>query len=250
VHETGEPEPIDERLRRASRGAFDLWLDVTRWWTGAVVESAGAWRAENARLLAGTVAEVARGLEGRQVETDYAGRAFRATVETVELDRTPSHGVRLTLGDAVWDDLPIECLSVLAGEVSVQPPPEMALTLSQVNVSGRIGLTELAPWLRRSLPNWGFAVTADNLIEAVGPGGRRRFILDPAIADGKLELVVHEFRWWGLRLPIPRWIRVVRRIALPPVSDGVVLAEATRQGDAIDFKIRLRRICKPLSLRS
>jgi hypothetical protein len=246
--DSGDPDRIDERLRRATRGAFDLWLDAGRWWAGAVVESAGVWRAENARLLADTVAEVARRLQGHRFETVYGNRAFRATIEQVDVDRTPSHGVRLTLGDAVWDDVPIERLLVLADELSIEPPPAVALTLSEISVQGRVRLTELAAWLTRTFPRWGFAVTPDNLIEAARPGRRRRFTLEAAIADGELQVVVHQFSWSVVRLPIPERMRPVRRIPLPPVPDGVVLTEARPDGDVVAFTIRLPRIRRPLPL--
>src|SRR5947209_7685404 len=101
-------------------------MDVTKLWAGAVLETAGLWRDGNSRLLASSAAELARRMEGRPVETELAGRPFRATLERIDFQGRDLRRLHVVLGDAEWDGVPIEPLALLADEASISPPPDAA----------------------------------------------------------------------------------------------------------------------------
>ncbi len=245
----GERPIVNEQLLRASRGALQLWLDAAKWWTGAVAESAGVVYADNERLVSETAEALARRLQRRRIEGQCGDRRLQATLESIHVPRGSPDQARLKLSHVDWGGLEIERLSVFADEVSVTPPPSLSLTLDQVRLEGRVRLRELVAWADQSLTAWGLSVSASNLIEAVPARGRMRFIVDPMLVDGELEVELREVRWRALRVRLPGWLRLRRKLQLPFLPEGITITEARRRGPAVDFLVTMASVSTPVDLR-
>ncbi len=232
-----------------SRGALQLWLDAAKWWTGAVADSAGAVYAENERLVSETAAALTRRLQGRRIEGQCGGRSLQATLESIHIYRGSRDQARLKFSHVDWGGLEIERLSVFADEVSITPPPSLSLTLDQVRLEGRIPLRELVAWTDRNLERWRLSVTADNLIEAVAARSRMGFIVEAGLVDGELEVELREVRWRALRVRLPGWLRLTRKLRLPSSPDGITSSQARRRGPAVEFLVTMASVNTPVDLR-
>jgi hypothetical protein len=238
---------FNDRLLEASRGALELWLDASRWWAGVVIEGAGSWREENARVLSETAQGLARKLEGREVNTECAGRPLVAIVDAIQFYRDDEDAARLKLRDIDWDGLRVERLSIFADEMTISPPPSLELSLRGVALEGRVRLRELVAWLDRELPRWQLAVTADNLIEAVPNSTRASIAVAPRVLGGEVEVELRELRWRALHLRLPAWLRLVRTLKLSPLPEGVAVREANLRQDVVEFVIALPDATRPLT---
>ena len=58
-----------------------------------------------------------------------------------------------------------------------------------------------------------------------------------AIADGKLEVEVSSVGYGDKGMRLPRWVRIVRELELPPLSPGMRLVDAHRIGDQVSFRV-------------
>jgi len=245
----GERPIVNEQLLRASRGALQLWLDAAKWWTGAVAEGAGAMYAENERLVSETAEALTRRLQGRRIEGQCAGRSLQATLDSIHVYRGSRDQARLRLSHVDWGGLEIERLSVYADRVSITPPPSLSLTLDQVRLEGRIALRELVAWADRSLTAWRLSVTVGNQIEAAPACGRMGFIVEADLVDGELEVELREVRWRALRVRLPGWLRLSRKLPLPFSLEEATVSEARRRGAAVEFLVTMSSVNTPVDLR-
>lgn len=162
----------------------------------------------------------------------------RAVLESLHLDRREDrYGARLRLGDADWDGLRFERLTVVAEAVALTPPPDLTLTVSGVEMEGRTSLAPLVARLDREVPRWQLGVTEDGLIEAAPQGGGRRFLVEPVVIDGELEVELRAVRWHGVLLRLPSWLRLTRKVPLPALPEGLSVSEARRRGNSVDLRL-------------
>jgi hypothetical protein len=247
---------VPERLLSATRGGLELWLDATKWWTGAVADSAGAvvggagaWREDNEWLLREAVGRLARAFEERQIEVELGGSPVRATLESIQLYRGGRDGALLTFRDVNWNGVLIDRLKVIAEQTAISSPPTMMLTLSGVKLEGRVAFSELVAWLDRGVARWELRATEEGLIEAVSHNRGWRLTFEPALLGGELQVELRELRWRSVRIPGPRLFRVLRRLQLPSLPAGISVSEARRAANDVEFVLDVPPISRRLDVR-
>lgn len=226
---------MNERLLR---GTFSAWRAVlSPLLTDVVAERSGAWP---------VVEGLASRLEGQRVEFELGGATARGVLESVALDRHhDQRRTRLRLVQFEWDGLRFEALSVVAQSVALTPPPDVVLTAAGVELAGRSPLGPLVAWLDGRLPEWRLGVTRDGLVEAVPQGGRgERFEVVPLVLDGELEVELRAVRWGGVRLRFPTWLRLVRKVALPALPEGLTIVEARCRGTGVDLRLSVPSVSR------
>jgi hypothetical protein len=243
----GDRRSVNERLLRTSREAVELWFDAAKWWTGAVVDGTGIWRGENGRVLSEADGDLAYGFVNRPIDTELDGRRLRAELRSIELRRAGQDGGQLELGDVDWDGLRSESLSIVAREAAVAPAT-MTLSLTGVEVRGSVSFIQLVAWGDRRTPRWQLRVAEPGVIGAVSLTGGGRVCFVPSIDEGELVMELREVGWRGLRARLPRWLRLTRTAGMPPLPEGVVILEADRKGDRVEFVLGLPAFTAPLDL--
>jgi hypothetical protein len=156
---------------------------------------------------------------------------------------------RVALRDVHWDGVRIQQLSILAEEVAIMPPPNVALRLSGGVLEGRVALRELVAYVDRSVARWQLNVTDAFLIEAVSRDSAARFAFEPVLSGGELEIELRTVRWRGLWLRLPRWIRLTRKIQLPPLPSGIAVSDARRNNATVEFLLSVPSVSSSLDLR-
>jgi hypothetical protein len=218
----------------------DSWLDATRWWTDALTAGARLGAGADARLLVELAGGVARAFRGRRVAVNVNGRRVRAELESIWLEpKGRRYAGRLELRSVECDGLEVEALSVLADEVTLVMTPDVALVMSGVELRGRSAPEPLVAWLDTKLTEWSVAVAEDHLIEAVRRRGGRRYVVHVAIRDGQAEVELRAVRLRRVTLPCPRWLRLTRKLALPPLPGGLSLTEARHLETGVEFKLSM-----------
>jgi hypothetical protein len=243
----GDRPTVNERLLRTSREAIELWFDAAKWWTGAVVDSSGVWRGDTGKAAPETSTDLAYGFVNRPVDAELDGRRLQAELRSIQLRRGGRDGGQLELGDVDWDGLSSESLSIVAREVTVTPAT-MTLALTGVEIRGSVSFTQLVAWGDRRTPRWQLGVVESGSIAAVSLTGGRRVCFVPSIEAGELVMELREVGWRLLRAPLPRWLRLTRTAAMPPLPEGVEILEATRKGESVEFVLGLPSFTAPLDL--
>jgi hypothetical protein len=219
---------------------IDSWLEATAWWTGAVVEGPRQGSEPGTALLMELVRGMAGAFRGRRVRGEVCGRRFSADLESLWLDH---HGDRcvgqLDLRSVSWDGLTADELSVIAGAVSLTPPPTAVLTMSGIELQGRSALGPLIAWLDRRVTACGLRVAEGGLIEAIPRLGGPSVLVDAVIDGGELELELRAVRWRRVTLRCPRWLRLSRTMPIPPLPDGASVAQARCRGRDVEFQLSL-----------
>ena len=241
--------PAEERLLRASIEAVRFATGAAKWWTKAIVDSADVLRESNERLSWESADAIAQGFRGRQITIDVGGRALSAVLSRIELRPGGDRGARLELTGVSVDGVRVPSVSVLASEVTFEPPPELGLLLAVVEVSGQVAVRELVGWADRHTPDWNLELVEGGRISAQAADGRR-VIAVPTVISGRLELEIRRVAWRGLGLDLPRWLKMTHRVPLPEVPDGVSVLHAARDGDAVGFRLAVRDVRRKLDLRA
>lgn len=224
----------------------DAWLTATNWWTGALRDGQAD---SSERLLAEIVEGLSHRFRGRRFAFDLGGRRLRGMLSWVRLDRGDGdYAVHLELTDVEWDGVEFEHLAVSIGSVTLTAPPDVTLTASAIEIDGRAPVAPLVAWLDGRVPNWRLSVVEDSLVEAARPTGRWRFVVEPAVVEGQGVGELRAVRWRSAHLRIPTWLRLTRRLTLPPLPAGVVIVDATRHGSLIDSRMHAAVLRRKLEL--
>jgi hypothetical protein len=225
-----------------------LWTDAAKLAADAMVETAEAIGENNERLLWESAEAVARGFRGREIEVDLGGSPLRGEVSSIELRPGSEHAARIELVAVRFEGMSIPTVEVVAEEVEVTPPPDLGLSLSNVEMRGSVPLRELVAWVDRTTPRWALGVTDQNLLRAVSADGVTRLVLEPSLAGDHLELEVREVSWRGVGLKVPRWLRLTRRPPLPPLPGGMSLIQAHRRDRDVDLTLAVSDLQHSLDL--
>jgi hypothetical protein len=209
-------------------------VDLARWWLTPAVQTAETWAAVNERVLAEMVAVVARGLEGRVVETEVGGRPLRAVLEKLRLDHP---GARLALRDVDWGGWPFVTVAARARALRVERRPPPRVTAFDVEVVGTSALAPLVAWLDGLVTGWSLRVGPTGHVEA--RRGLVSAVVEPVVADHELRLELRGIRLGRVATRLPRRLRPRRRAALPVFDRGLSVLDARRRGDSVDFRLVL-----------
>jgi hypothetical protein len=63
-------------------------------------------------------------------------------------------------------------------------------------------------------------------------------------------LEIRHVAWRGLRIDLPRWLKMTHRVPLPALPDGVSVLHAAREGDAVGFRLAVNDVKRKLDLRA
>lgn len=233
----GQKPVADERWRRLWRATLEPWLGAARWWSRALVECASVAHAENVKLMQDVSGALAQRLQGTVIETERAGRPFRARLESVHLWRGGRDGAQFTLTDVEWDGLGSETVVGEARRMTVGVLPRTVLTLFDAELRATIGMAELVAWANRRSPPWRLSVSEPGLIEAVSADGSIRVQVEPELCDGELLLTLRELEWHRLHLRVPSHRLASRRIRLPPLPAGMTITGMIRHVDIVELLI-------------
>ena len=245
-----DDRPVEERLLQASIDAVRMAAGAARWWTKALVDGADALIESNERLSWESAAAFAQGFRGRRIELDVGGRALTAVLSRIELRPGGDRGARLRLSDLVLDGINVQAVAVNASEVSIEPPPAVALLLSGVEVSGEVAISELVGWADRHTPDWQLEFVDGGRIGARATSGGRRVIAVPSVVGRTLELQIRRVGWRRFGVNVPRWVTLTHRVPLPELPDGVSVLHADRRGDAVAFRLAVRDVKRKIDLRA
>jgi hypothetical protein len=229
---------------RPGEGPGDSWLDAwrsaTSWWTQPVAPAGRALAEANLRLLGELADGLMRRFEGRRVEVLLGAARVEAVLESIRLRRVDGRYTgRLDLTDVLWHGLPIATLAAVARTVRLEPGAASMLVVEDIELVGSTPvealLAEIEPWV----DGWSLAVGADGRIEARGRRPGLVVVVEPVVEEHELELELREVRWAGVRLRIPYWLRLVRRMPVPGLVHGATITEARRRDGMIDFRLHV-----------
>jgi hypothetical protein len=238
--EAWRPGPAAQSPLGGASSLIDSWLEATAWWTEALVAGPIRGSQPNTALLGEIAQAVADAFQGHRLHGEIGGRQFRAELDSLRLDRRADHCVgQLDLRSVSWDGLRADVLSVVADTAALTPPPKATLTLSGIEMQGRSALEPLVAWLGRRVTACELRVAEGGFIEAIPRPGSPAVVLDAVVEDGKLELELRAVRWRRLNLRCPGWLRLARTMPIPPLPDGVRVAQARRRGTEVEFWLSL-----------
>jgi hypothetical protein len=227
------------------------YLEATRALTERLTD-AGALSRADPSLLVDLARGVARMFRGRRVGGELGGSSISAVLHSITLERRDEDwGGRLELRSVDWDGLELETLSMVASAVMLTPPPNLMLSVVDVELRGAAALEAVIAWVDLKVPEWTLR-TDGGVIEAVRRGAATRFVFDALVRDGELEVELRAVRWRRLSLRSPRWLRLNRNIRLPSLPDGMWVAEARHRGADVEFRLSIptiRRRLDPVRVR-
>jgi hypothetical protein len=202
-------------------------------------------------LLGELVAGVARRFQGERVELVIRGRAVRAVLERLVLHRRDRRQrAEIELRDVDVHGYDLEAVSAVAESVRLESLPASRFVASDIAIAGRSALAPLVSWLDRYSEEWSLEVDASGRVRAHHARRPVVAVVEPVVEHDVLTIELTGLAWRGLRLPLPAPARLTRRHQLPPLSPGLSVVEARRDGDAVDFRLELDSISERLDVRA
>lgn len=239
-------------LRRGAPAAMELWLEATKWWAGSArVAADAAWVDVQGQILANLVDGLMGGFAGRAIEFDVDGRKARAILESVWLGRRGGRfEARLELRQVTWDGWEVQSLSIHAPSIELTSSLDTQLRASHVRAEGQASLAALARCLDERIAGWSFHSEEDGML-TVGRRGRRRTLhVEALVEEGRCRCELREIRWRGLRLGVPRWLRLTRSFALPTPPGQASVVDARARGGVVGFRATVPEVTRRLDLAS
>lgn len=234
---------------RGESAWLDLWTEATNWWVDPAVAGAETLAASNERILAQLVDGIAGRFEGRRVEFSIGGRPVQAVLDWIRLRHIGTQfEARVDLTDIEAAGWSLTSLSVVAASVRIEITAAPQLEISGVEVVGRSPWDAFIPWLDAHIRDWTLRLDADGRVEARRTPRNLSIVIEPFIHDGHLNAELRALCWRGLRLPLPAWLRLVRRLALPVLPRGTRLLEAHRRGGVVEFRATSDGLVEELEL--
>lgn len=234
-----------------SRSWLDTWMDVTTWWVEPATAAVNALGIDPEALLAQLVDGVMARFGGRSIDLDIHGRPVRASLDSLHLlRRGSSNDVHVDMSDVDADGLSIGHVTAIARAVTIEPGLQATVHASAIEVEGRSPLEAVVVWVDDRVPAWDLRV-ADGKVLARRSGSAMTFGVDATVTDDVVRLEIRSVRWSRLRIGIPRWLRLERRVPLP-MQDGWSMADATTSGGDVRFRLlgdRVEHRLNPPSLR-
>ena len=234
---------------RGGSSWLDVWTDATNWWVNPTV--AGGARevaAANERALAELLDGIVGRFEGQRVTLVLDGRPLRAVLDWIRVRRIDErYEARLELTEVEVNDWSLTSLSVAAASIRIEVIPTPRLTVSGIEITGRMALCRFILRLDQHVSQWHLAID-DGRITASRAPGRPVIVIHPVVRDGRLEAEVRAARWRGMQLTLPMWLRIVRRLSLPALPYQLHVEHADlRRGD-IEFQAHSPTITEELDL--
>ena len=229
-------DPVGTVGRLWTRGARDAksWLD--QW-----VEATSLWASTPPtpeRLLGDMIDGLLARFGGRRLTVTVHGDDVSGVLDALRVSG-PSTDQRAhaVLSDVEWRGHHLEEVVVRARQLRITPGLTATLTAHPVEIEGRGQLADALAWLATNDTGWTVDLDQAGALRAVHRDRPFRVGGTGAIADGKLEVEVSSVGYGDKGMRLPRWVRIVREVELPPLSPGMRLVDAHRIGDQVSFRV-------------
>ncbi len=227
------------RGQRDAQSWFDQWVEATSAWTSAAPTAE--------RLLGELIDGLLARFGGRRLTLTLHGHAVSGVLDGLRVSGSAGdHRAHAVLTDVDWEGRRLEEVVVRARQVRLGPGLTSTLTAGPVEIEGRARLDEVLTWA--SDLHWEFDLDAAGELRAVRRDRSYRVTGEASVSHGRLQVEVVAMGYGDVGLRLPRWLRLVRHVELPPLPEGTTLIDAHRIGDAVSFRVLLDRVRYDLDL--
>lgn len=249
--------PLDPRfwvqgLRDAATGEaswLEAWTDLTTWWIEPTVNATRSLRVGSDQVLVQLIDGIATQFDGRRVQATVRDQPVDAQLDSVRLlHRGRRRELRVDLGAVDAGDLRFTQLRIVARKVDLDLGVHMTLHLHDIEVEGVAPGDVVVAWLADKTEPWTLTQGEGAAVEARRPGSRLRLTLAPRVEDDVVIVEVVGARLGAARVPVPAWLRVVRRVPLE-LEPGWHLRSAHVADGDLRFRLQIDEITEELDPR-
>jgi len=231
---TGDPE----------RSWLEAWSELTTWWTAPLAAATDAMtdamRPE--QLLAQLIDGIATRFSGKRIVISVGGRRVPAMLDSLRLfHRDERFEVRLDLRDVEVQGVHFDEISAVARSVSISPGTQPTIVARDIETEGSASLADLVRWLDERTHTWTLTIDRDGDVVARHVDKSVAFVVEPSVRNGEAFLELRQAAWSRLRVPVPRWLRLERRVDLDLEGDWSLM-EARRSDTNMHFRLRRDQI--------
>ena len=217
------------------RSWLDTWMDMTTWWVAPVSAATEAMRPE--QLLAQLIDGIATRFSGQRLVLSVGGRRVPVLLDSLRLFRRDERfEVRVDLRDVELHGVRFDEISAVARSVSVSPGTQTTIVARRIETDGVASLADLVRWLDARTDAWSLSLDRRGEVRARHVERAVSFLVEPSVREGVAFLELREARWAGIRLPVPRWLRLERQVDVALDGDWTLI-EARRTGDRVHFRL-------------
>jgi len=197
--------------------------------------------AQPVELLVQLVDGMATRFGGHPIDLTLAGRPVHARLDGLGLTRFADRNeLRLDVRAVDADPLVFDELDVVARSIRIEPGLPAKAVATDIDVVGRAPLPAIVAWADQNVDEWQLEVDNDNIV-ARHHHRPLTFVVDASARNDIITLEIRNARWRGLRAPVPRWLRIERRIELPH-NAGWTLVDARVDSATVEFRIHIDEI--------
>lgn len=241
---SGSPlNPLDLGKRLFRPAWPEQWLSSTLAWLDPVADlGAGTVTALLPDVLLTVLSEgVLSRFDGQEISATLLGHELTGTLSVLKVRRRGAHfQIDTTLTGLLWDEHPIEEITLIGHGVRLIPGVPTKVRATRVEITGTVTAVALVEWLGTRQGEWLLTTGEDGLIHAVHRRRRIKALLDASITDHMLRLDVRRATWWGM--PLPDRLRTVAPSPLPDLPRGALVRRAARDDERIRFAIEVPEI--------
>ena len=175
---------------------------------------------------------------GRRLTMSLHGHDVSGVLDALRVSGPSSdQRAHAVLSDVEWRGHHLEEVVVRARQLRISPGLAATLTARPVEIEGRGQLVDALAWLATNDTGWTVDLDDAGELRAVHRDRPFRVGGTGAVNDGKLEVEVSAVGYGDKGIRLPRWVRIVREIDLPPLPSGMRLVDAHRIGDQVSFRV-------------
>ena len=155
----------------------------------------------------------------------------RGARRAARLGPAGDHRAHAVLTDVDWEGRHLEEVVVRARRVRLGPGLTSTLTAEPVEIEGRAGLEDVLTWAAAAELDPDGRPRRRGRAPPVHRGDRPyRLTGEATVRDGSVQVQVIGIGYGDVGVRLPRWVRLVRDLDLPPLPKGTTLV--TRIGSA------------------
>jgi hypothetical protein len=218
------------RGTRDARSWLEQWVDATSAWASAPPTAE--------RLLGDMIDGLLARFAGRRLTVSVRGDDASGVLDALRVSGPATdQRAHAVLSDVDWRGHHLDEVVVRARQLRISPGLTATLTAEPVEIEGRAQLTDALAWLATNDTGWTVDLDGGGELRALHRDRPFRVGGTGAVADGKLEVEVSAVGYGDKGVRLPRWVRIVREIELPPLPPGMRLVDAHRIGDQVSFRV-------------
>ena len=249
--------PLDPRfwmqgIRDAAAGDaswLDTWTDLTTWWVEPTVNATRSLRVGSDQVLVQLIDGVATQFGGRNLQATVRDQPVTAELDSVRLlHRRDRRELRLDLSDVDAGEITFDQLRIVVRRVRLDVGVRMTLHLRDIEVDGIVAAPAMVAWLEGRTDPWRLRLTPDGAIEARPASSPLRLTISPRVDDDVVVVEAVEARYGRVRIPIPSWLRIHRRVPLD-LEPGWHLPTAIPSAGTLRFRLEIDALTEELDPR-